>query len=187
MASGADATRDNWQALRRLAGLLFACLRRENPDWNLEDLERHLELPRTRLFQELGQEAGFEPRSTLSAADENRILKTMLRGVFSPEEIARETELRLPRVKEFLEKTGVPFDAGGWGMFPWPGERDGQEGPASKAEPRRISKKGQFSYKGRTYGIGSLVANRTCWVEEAGSRLVVHFSDRPAMMVPKRA
>ena len=184
MPSGADATKANWQALRRLAVLLFARLHKENPDWDFRDLEGNLSLPDAKLFQKLAEEAGFELGGALSPAQQNKILRAMLREIFSPEEIARATKLPLPEVKGFLEQVGVSFGAGGYGMFPLPGDPEkADDGAAPVAQPRRVSAKGQFSYKGRTYGLGSACAGRVCWVVEADSRLVVRFSDRPAIVV----
>ena len=186
MASGADATRENWQALRRLALLCLADLRRQNPEWSLGDLKRHLSLPDTGLFQELTEEAGFEPPDALPAGEQNRVLRVMLRGVFSPREIARETKLPLPRVKEILDKAGVPYAAGGWGMFTWPGTQEAEEGSATAATPRRVSKKGQFSYKGRKYGLGSACSTGICWVEEAGKSLIVRLPGRSSVTLSRK-
>ena len=113
MPSGADTTKRNWQASRRLTVLLFTRLRRENPEWDFEDLVRHLDLPPSRLFLELAEEAGFEVGGEPSTAEQNKILKVMLREVFGAKEIARETGLPLAKVERYLREVGVPFGAGG--------------------------------------------------------------------------
>lgn len=179
MGSGADATKANWQALMRLAGKLFANLRRENPEWHFGELKNHLGLPETTLFRELAEEAGVEHGSALCSTDKNRILRVMRRGIFGPAQIARDTKLPLAQVKDFLDEVGVPFGAGGYGMFPWPGGSDGAAaGRRPKAQPRRVTKNGQVSYRGRLYGLGRCYAGTIAWVEDRGEKLAFHFLGR---------
>ena len=188
MASGADSTKANWQALRRLAALLFARLRRENPDWDFQELKEHLDLPDTKLFQKLAEEAGFEFGGALSAADQNRVLKTMLRGIFGPTGIARATKLPLRQVRQFLEQVGVPFGGGGSGMGAWPGggAKEESDAAAPTVKPRRVSRKGQFSHGGSKYGLGAACPGGVCWVQEAGRNLIVHLPGRPSVTLLRK-
>ena len=48
MPGNDDATRENWEALRRLASVLFRRLREQNADWDYEDLSASLKLANTR-------------------------------------------------------------------------------------------------------------------------------------------
>ncbi len=187
MGDGAAVTRANWEALRRLALLLFGRLRKANPDWGFEDLQRHLNLPFTKLFVELAEEAGFERRSAPTTTDQNKILRIMLQGMIDAEQIARETGLPPEVVQDFMRETGVPYGAGGYGTFPWPGApKKKDDGLLPSARPRKISGKGQLSYKGRVYGLGSSYANRRCWVQEAGTLVIINCAGRPRVTLRKR-
>ena len=177
MEAGGEAMREDRRALCRLAGTVFVRLRREYPGWGFGELRKHLGLPDTKLFRELAEEAGFRLAGTLSPSEENAVLRALRRGVFGGEDVACETGLPLAKVEDFLDEVGVPFGAGGWGMFPWPG-KPGERAPGrpSRPEPRRVSKKGQISYRGRVYGLGSLYARSVTWVEDRGDKLVCRFS-----------
>lgn len=187
MGSGSVTTRENWEALRRLALLHLSHERQANPGWRFEDLQRHLNLPSTKLIQEIAEEAGFEQRRKPSKSDENKILRAMLQGILGSDEIARKTKLPRKLVESFLKGAGVPYGAGGYGRFPWPGASSRRDDDAlPSAARRRISEKGQLSYQGRVYGLGASYANRVCWIEEAGTRLVVHCAGRATVTLRKR-
>jgi len=82
--------------------------------------------------------------------------------------------------------------AGGFGMFPWAGDPEARKDAAGAAEAmpaaklRRVLGRGQFSFKGRTYGLGASCARRACWGIKAGERLVVHVPGRPTQIVQKK-
>ena len=191
MDSGSEATRENWRGLRRLANLLFARLRLEHEKWNYRDLKRELDLPPTKLFQELASEAGFPLQKPLLFSEERSVLKAMVAGVLGPEAISKATQLPLEAVRGFCHELGAPFGGGGWGMFSWPGRVRGEGGRSagghtSTVHLRRITSKGQMSYKGVLYGLGSSCAGSHCWVVEAGDRLIVHFASGCSEVLHKK-
>ena len=59
MGSGAKSTNQNWANLRRLARRLFRQLHAQNPSWDYEDLQRHLNLPSSKMLMDLASEAGI--------------------------------------------------------------------------------------------------------------------------------
>jgi hypothetical protein len=172
--------------LRRLGLLCLTDLRRANPEWSLDDLVRHLDLPDTRLIQELAQQAGFVRPDELTSRQENQILRSLLRGRVSVDAIAQENGIPPNAVKAFLKDNRFGYGAGGYGQVAW-GQPFGVAARPERSKTRRISRKGQFSYRGRVYGLGTGFAGEVCWIEEAGSRLLVHCAGRPGIAVHKRA
>jgi len=183
------ANRSEKRILTQLARALFPRLRRENPHWDYADLRDNLDLPDTDSLRECAREAGFALPGPLSRDEENTILRTLRRGVFGPEDVARETGLPLVFVKAFLDEIGVPFGAGGWGMFPWPCKVGGRK-RVSMPEPRRVSAKGQLSFRGHTYGLGTRYAGAIAWVAEHDGKVIARFSgarhpDKPTLTLYK--
>lgn len=187
MGSGADTTRANWEALLGLTADIFSELHRAHPEWATADLCEHLGLPRTNLFKRLARESGFAPARGLLPKEEAAVLRAMVQGVVCPEAISRQTGVPANRVREFVERVGVPFGAGGFGSTPWPG---GPVQALAKAEAavaeRRVSRKGQFSYRGTAYTLGAAYGGSICWVRDAGSVLVVLCPGRPHLTLRKR-
>ena len=64
------------------------------------------------------------PSAALPLSDENRLLRLMLRGVTSAKALYQETGISHDQIRAFLSEVGVPYGAGGFGMFPWPGSRE---------------------------------------------------------------
>lgn len=186
MGSGSETTTGNWGALRRMALLHLCDLRRSHPNWDLEDLQRHLDLPATRLLLDLAQQAGFLRSEGITARQENQILRSLLRGVFSPERIAEEARLSPQAVMEFLNANHLGFGTGAYGQVPW-GQASGVPAGGADRKARRVSRKGQLWYGGRVYGLGAAYAGEVCWVEEAGDRLLVHCPGRPGVAIHKKA
>lgn len=185
MGSGADSTKENWEALRRLTSAFLARLRARCPSWTLADVRRHLDLPDTRLFADIAREAGFGARDALSSDEETQILQAMFAGVTDPSDIARQTRVPLAKVQEFLEEVGVPYGAGGYGAFAWSGGREA-DAKASSVECRRVSSKGQFSYEGQVYSLGSDYGGRPCWVRDMGDLLLIYCPGRSRLTLRKR-
>ena len=80
-------------ALLRLARLHLELLRREHPEWRLEDLRRELRLEDSPALRRLAEEAGFRPVDTLTPEEEARVLRVLLKGAANPSAIARATGL----------------------------------------------------------------------------------------------
>ena len=82
-------------------------------------------------FRKLAQAVGFTiPTKGLPRKDQNRVLRIMKKGVFGPGAIAKSLGLPLDQVRAFCRQVGVPYGAGGYGMFPMTGRRGGLGYPA---------------------------------------------------------
>ena len=169
--------------MRHIALTLLGHLREEHSTWTLDELKKGLGLPDSLEVEELAMEAGFLQREALSAAEENQILRIMLNGILDPKKIAAQTQIPLKQVREYVEATGTPYGAGGFGEGPWSGKRPADV--PEEAEERRTSAKGQFSYNGKVYNLGIRHRRRVCWVEAASSRLRVYL-DGQAPLALKR-
>ena len=186
MRGGAGTTRENWRTLQRLAALHLSTLRREHPDWDLETLQRHLNLPTTKLLAELAKEAGFEGSRALFSRQENKILRAMLQGILCPERIAMQARVSLEAVKKFLSENQFPYGSGTYGQVHWGGTAKEALDELPLSQPRSVSRKGQFSYKGRLYSLGASYAGSPCWIREAGERLLIHCPGRGTLTLRKR-
>jgi len=109
-----SSTRQNWQALQRLASDSLAGLHAQQPTWSLEDALEHLKLPRTVLFVELLSKAGFAARHDPTAAERLAVDDALLRGVWSEQVIAAETGIDARRVRAIVQ-----MHRGSYGSAPY--------------------------------------------------------------------
>lgn len=173
---GAEATRQNWDALKRVAIHLFERLHLEHPEWTVRDLCEHLDLPPTRQIQELASAAGIAECGGSNLADQNKILRAVLLGATDSGQIAKDTGLPADQVEATLEEVGVPFGSGQFGHDGWPGGQGEQRGQETgNGHIRRVSDSGQVSFMGNLYGVGSRFKGRLCRVEDAGESLIIHI------------
>jgi len=168
---------ENWGALRTVAIAHFQYLRSEHPEWSLPRVFESLKLPRTRFLTELAEIAGFRDSTEVTDAATCAVAGCILKGVWSPEVIAKETALSVEVVCKILQTSPSGFGFGGYGDSAYGSSRAySKEGGVVT---RKITTAGQLSYKGSIYTLGCVYRGRHALVREEGECLVVAVRHLP--------
>src|SRR5258708_8841808 len=157
-------TQRTWTSLKRIALEHFKLLRIQQPRWHCEDLLLSLELSPTALLHELAGLAGFKSRAEPSVQEVCAVAGKWMHGVSSPEAIASETNLPVERVHQILDFAQSGYGTSRYGEAPYGGNRKYSDGKSSV--PRRVTVKGQLTYRGHTYTLGTAYRGRTVLLQE---------------------
>lgn len=180
--NAASVTQTNWKALKRLSFQFLSNLHDAYPQWNFADLQRHLDIPDTKLMRDLAELAGFEQTAALPVAVQNKVLRLMLHGYCSPGEIAKKTGASSHQVETFMREAMPKYGNGKYGSTQWGSPLEKAKIPTC-AKIRRISSRGQISYRGRLRGLGAEYANRICWIEEREKTLLIHIAGMKSLEI----
>jgi hypothetical protein len=175
------ATRQNWIALKKLAQEYLADSRMRHPEWTLEDVLNRLDLPKTAMVTALVDAAGFRIRAEPTATEIGLVMSQFYNGVHSDEVISKQCGIVREKVCRILESC-IP----GYGKTPYGGASYGNNRAVSKGELsvcRHTTAKGQLSYRGHRYSLGSLYGGRAVYVKEVNNMLVISCNDRPPLQI----
>jgi hypothetical protein len=174
--TGPASIRKNWVALRAIATSFFRNIRKEHPEWTTKVLLENLDLPHTALMLDLAATAGFCCGAEPTTDEICAILAQQMNGIHSAEAISCQTGIALQKVQRVLETRAGGYGKAPYGYAPYGSNRAVSNGKASVS--RRITVKGQLSYRGNRYSLGALYRGRTVFVRERESDLLVTWSDR---------
>ena len=174
----------NWNALKRLAGLHLHSLHRDHPDWCLEDLHSALSLPRTALLSQMLRAAGFVDRQEPTLAEITAVAAQCFRGARSASTIGLNTGLPKERVQAILQAQVNGYGCGPYGRQPYGGNRKCSNGQSTV--PRRVSDRGQLSYRGFKYTMGTVHRGQTVLLREEGQAILVRFQDGAEARMTRR-
>jgi hypothetical protein len=182
---GAGARADAWQVLRLLAAERLSCLRAEHSGWSMAQAVAHLAVRRTPFLLQLLGEAGFATGTT--AADAAAVVQAdacqrQVAGTADWPAIVVTTGVPLAEVEAILATHGG-YGVAAYGRSPYGGNRQRSQGGAPVS--RQVSANGQFSYGGRTYGLGRHHQGRTILVREHAHHLDIESADGRRLRVDR--
>jgi hypothetical protein len=168
-----------WEVLR----LCLPYVRQVHPDWTPERLlaESGILPDPTIVALIRALDSAIDQPPSYPDADHQRVIAAITVGIWSPRVIADETGISLDRVRSIIAHAGYglqPYGVGGYGRC----RRPSIDGDAVR---RRISSRGQMTYRRRTYSLGKLYRGRIAWIAERGQLLQVSVGDRPTVELPR--
>ncbi len=183
--SAEAALSDAWTLLRQLAAGRLAHLRAQRPRWSAAQAVAHLAVRRTPFLLQLLAEAGFADEVTEADSVAVVLADAHLRqstGSADWEAVARATGLPLARIESILTAHGG-YGVDAYGSSPYGGRR--QRSLDGAPVSRQVSSNGQFSYAGRTYGLGRLHQGRAVLIRERAHHLDVESADGRRLRLTK--
>lgn len=180
-----STTRQNWLALQEVTLKYFCEIHARHPEWTSEGLVDSLNLPRTALFLELANKAGFKRQAIPSPEQICAVANMIMKGVWSHLTIADELKLPLDVVAKIFESQSRGFGIMPYGVCPYGGNRKVSDG--ANAVARRVTTAGQISYRGTIYTLGAAYRGRSALIRERGDQLLVTFLDRAPVYIKRRA
>lgn len=177
-------SKENWQALRRIALRYFKEVHRTHPACQAEDIIRELNLPDTALIAELLNEAGLRGKNDPTPDQVCAVAGMCIRGVWSESTISKETKIPIEMVRAIFESYGRGYGQAPYGLAPYGGNRKTSKN--NQPVQRRVTTRGQLAYRGKRYSLGALYRGRNAMIRERGEQLVVTFNDRAPLYLTRR-
>ncbi len=178
------STQRNWQALQRLSLAYLKELRHRHPEWKLDDPIAEFELPRTALFLDMAQKAGFVDAATPTAEQVCAVAGMVMRGMWSEATISSGLGIPIETVRAIFESHSKGYGTAPFGVSAYGGNRAFSNG--KNGVSRRVTVAGQLSYRGKIYTLGAAYRGRNALVCEKGKQILVSFRDRSPLVLTRR-
>jgi hypothetical protein len=158
-------------------------LKRHHPTWTAEQVLTEAGIPAIPEIVRLLRAARFPSHQPVGSTigERERVLEALNLGIWSSQVIAEETGISRERVQRIIA-TDAGFGLQPFGMSEY--GRCKHRSVDGQAVSRRITPRGQVTYRRRTYSLGRLYRGRIAWIAERDRLLLVTVADRPTLELP---